>query len=141
MFSTHHLSVLEVVQQDMEAFTLNAIVFHDNAGASDNFARVALAVDLAKAGPGTKNFSISNLDKVDLVLGAESLNELEIFGFSAGFDENAKMGLALVKSLGALAKTACKTVVQESVLQNLLETKTATNSQLRTHDEDRFQPT
>lgn len=125
----------------MKAFAFNTIVFHDNAGASNNLARVALAVDLAKAGPGTENFSISDLDKVNFVLGAESLNELEIFGFSAGFDENAKMGLALVKSLGALAKTACKAVVQESVLQNLLETRTATDSQLRTQDGDCFQPT
>jgi hypothetical protein len=33
---------------------------------------------------------------VDLVLSTKSLDELDVFGFRAGLDENAKMRLALV---------------------------------------------
>ena len=54
------------------------------------------------------------------MLGAESLNKLEVLSLCAAFDEDAKMGLALVKGLGALTKSTSKTVVNESVLQNLL---------------------
>lgn len=107
----------------MEAFALYTVVLHDNAGASNDLAWIAFTIDLAKTGPGTKDLSVSDLDEVDFVFGAESLDEFEIFGFRAGLDENAKVGLALVKGLGALTKTACKTIVQESVLQNLLETR------------------
>ena len=105
----------------METLRLDAVLLDDDAAAADDFAGVALTVKLAETGPGTEDLSISNLDEVDLVLGAESLNELDVLGLSAGLDENAKVSLALVEGLGALAETASETVVDESVLQNLLE--------------------
>lgn len=55
------------------------------------------------------------------MLSAESLDELDVFCFGAGLDEHAKVSLASVKSLCALAETSGKTVVNESVLQNLLQ--------------------
>ena len=63
---------------------------------------------------------LNYLDQVDFVLGTESLNKLKVLSLCAAFDEDAKMGLALVKGLGALTKSTSKTVVNESVLQNLL---------------------
>ena len=54
------------------------------------------------------------------MLGTESLNKLKVLSLCSAFNEDAKMGLALVKGLGALTKSTSKTVVNESVLQNLL---------------------
>lgn len=118
-----YLAVLEVVQEYVQAFGLVTVVLDHDARAADNLARVALLVDLAKTSPLTKDLGVTNLDQVDLVLGAESLNELDVLSLRARLNENAKMGLALVKSLGRLAKAACKTVMDESVLQDLLEVK------------------
>jgi hypothetical protein len=115
-----YLAVLEVVKEDVETLGLDAVIFHNNAGAAHDLARVALTVDLAETGPSAKNLSVTNLDEVDLVLGTESLNELDILGLSASLDEDGKMGLAFVERLGTLAQTTRKTVVNERVLQNLL---------------------
>jgi len=57
------------------------------------------------------------------VLRAEGLDELDVLCFSAGLNEDAEVGLALVECLGALTETARETVVDESVLENLLETR------------------
>ena len=54
------------------------------------------------------------------MLGAEGLNELDVLGFRARLDEDAKVGLTLVERLRALAETASETVVDEGVLQDLL---------------------
>ena len=104
----------------MQALGLNTVVLDDDARAADDLARVALTVDLAEAGPGTEDLGVTDLDEVDLVLGTESLNELDVLGLGASLDEDAQVSLALVESLGTLTETASKTVVNESVLQNLL---------------------
>ena len=104
----------------MQALGLNTVVLDDDARAADDLARVALTVDLAETGPGAKNLRVSNLDEVDFVLGAESLNELQILRFSDGLDENAQMRLALVESLRTFTETARETVMDEGVLQDLL---------------------
>ena len=104
----------------MEALRLDTVVLDDDARAAYDLAGVALAVDLAEAGPGTEDLGVTNLDEVDLVLGTESLNELDVLGLSAGLDEDTEVSLALVESLGALAETAGEAVVDESVLQDLL---------------------
>ena len=107
----------------METLALDTVVLDDDARASNDLAGVALTVNLAEASPGTEDLGVTDLDQVDLVLGAESLNELDVLGLSAGLDENAKVGLTLVERLGALTKTASKTVVDECVLQNLLQSR------------------
>lgn len=113
-------SVLEVLKENVQSLGLNTIVLDDYARAANDLTGVTLTVDFAKTSPGTKDLSISNLDEVDFVLGTESLNKLKVLSLCAAFDEDAKMGLALVKGLGALTKSTSKTVVNESVLQNLL---------------------
>ena len=115
-----HLTVLEVVEEDVKTLALNTVVLDDDARATDDLAGVTLTGDLAETSPGTEDLGVTNLDEVDLVLGAEGLNELNVLGLSAGLDEDAKVGLALVESLGALAETAGEAVVDEGVLQDLL---------------------
>lgn len=68
----------------------------------------------------SKELGVTDLDEVDLVLGAEGLDELNVLGFRAGFDKDAKMGLSLVQGLCSLTKTTSKAIVNESVLQDLL---------------------
>ena len=104
----------------MQALGLNTVVLNDDARAANDLARVALTVDLAETGPGAEHLRVSDLDQVDLVLRAEGLDELDVLGFGARLDEDAQVRLALVKRLRALAETASETVVDESVLQNLL---------------------
>lgn len=104
----------------MEALGLDAVVLDDDARAADDLARVALAVDLAETGPGAEQLRVGDLDEVDLVLRAERLDELDVLRLRARLDEDAQVGLALVKRLGALAETTSESVVNESVLQDLL---------------------
>lgn len=104
----------------MEALRLDTVVLDDDARAANDLAGVALTVDLAETSPGTEDLGVTDLDEVDLVLGAESLNELDVLGLRAGLDEDAKVGLTLVEGLGALTETTGETVVNESVLQDLL---------------------
>jgi hypothetical protein len=77
--------------------------------------------NLAETGPLTEELGVGDLDEVDLVLGAESLDELDVLALSAGLVENAEVSLTLVEGLGSLAESAGKTVVDESVLENVLE--------------------
>lgn len=55
------------------------------------------------------------------MLSAESLDELEVLGLGDSLDEDTEVSLLLVKSLGALPQTPGKTVVDESGLDDLLE--------------------
>jgi len=105
----------------MKTLRLDTVLLHNNAAASNDLSGVTLTIDLAETSPGAEHFGVSDLDEVDFVLSAERLDELDVFGLRTGFDEDAKMGLALVQSLGALTKTASETIVDESVLQNLLK--------------------
>ena len=118
--SDTHLTVLEVVEEDVETLRLDTVVLDDHARASNDLAGVALTVDLAKTRPGTEDLGVANLDEVDLVLCAECLDELDVLGLRASLDEDAQMGLALVEGLGALTETTGETVVDEGILQDLL---------------------
>ena len=104
----------------MQALRVAAEVLDDDTRAADDLARVALAVDLAEAGPGAEHLGVTDLDERDLVRGAESLDELDVLGLSARLDEHAQMRLALVQRLRALTQPARETVVNERRLQNLL---------------------
>ena len=104
----------------MEALRVGTVVLDNDAGAADDLARVALLVDLAETSPLSEDLGVTDLDEVDLVLSAQGLDELDVLGFRACLDEDAKMSLALVKCLGCLAQTAGKTVMYKRVLQDLL---------------------
>jgi hypothetical protein len=112
----------------VEALALGSVLLDDNAAASNNLSGVALTVDLAETSPGAQDLCISNFDQVDLMLRAKSLDKFDVFRFGASLDENAQVGLTLVQGLGALAETASKAVVDESVLQHLLEMEIWSNT-------------
>lgn len=115
------LTALEVLEENVETLGLLTVVLDDDARAADDLTGVTLTVDLAETGPGTEGLGVGDLEQVDLVLVAESLDELEVLGLVAGLDENAKVGLTTVEGLGALTQTTGETVVDESLLENLLE--------------------
>ena len=104
----------------MQALAVSTVVLDDDARAANDLAGVTLLVDLAETSPGTEDLGVTDLDEVNLVLSTEGLDELDVLGLRAGLDEHAEVGLALVEGLGALAETAGETVVNESVLQDLL---------------------
>ena len=118
---THHdLTVPEVVEEDVKTLALATVILDDNAAAANDLTGIALTIDLAETSPGTQDLGVTDFDEVDLVLSAESLDELDVLCLSASLDENAKMGLAFVEGLSTLAETTSETVVDESVLQDLL---------------------
>lgn len=115
------LAVFEVVEEDVEALTLDTVILDNNARAANDLARVTLAIHLAKASPGTKDLGVTDLDQVDLVFSAKRLNQLDVLRLCASLDKDAQVSLALVEGLGTLAQTAGESIVNESVLQNLLQ--------------------
>lgn len=74
------LSGLEVVQQDVQALGLLAVVLDNDTRASDDLSGVTLSVDLGQTGPGTQDLGVGDLDEVDVVLGAKSLDQLDVLG-------------------------------------------------------------
>lgn len=116
-----NLAACKVVEEDIESLGLLTVVLDDNARAVENFSWSTIPVDLAESDPLADHLAISDLDEVDLVLIAESLDELDVLLLGASFVQDAEMGLTLVKSLGALAQTTSKTVVDHGLLENLFE--------------------
>ena len=114
------LPVLEVVQENVQSFTFNTVFLHDDAAATYNLTRVALAIDFAQASPGAQDLGIPDFDQINFVFGAKRLNELDVFGLVAGLVKDAQVGLTFVKGLCGFTETTGKTIVNESVLQNLL---------------------
>lgn len=74
-----------------------------------------------ETGPLAELLAIGNLDKGDLVLGAQSNDELLVCLLLASLVENAHVRLTTVKGLGGLAQTTGKSVVDERELQDTLE--------------------
>lgn len=115
------LARLEVLEENVESLALLSVVSDNDAGAADNLPGVALSVDLAETGPGSEGLGVRDLEEVDLVLVAESLNELDVLLLRAGLDEDTEVGLSSVESLGALSETTGETVVDQRLLQDFLE--------------------
>jgi len=143
-----HLARRKVVEEDREGLGLLAVVLDDDARAADDLAGDALLVELAEAGPLAEELGVrdlrarvpsesaleretrstegegergTHLDEVDLVLGAQGLDELDVLALGARLVEDAEVGLALVEGLGALAEAAGEAVVDEGLLEDLLE--------------------
>ena len=95
----------------MKTFALGTVVLDHDARASNDFASISLSVDLAETSPCTENLSVSNFDQIDLMLGAESLDEFDVLGLCASFYKDAKMSLTLVESFCAFAETTSQTIV------------------------------
>jgi len=117
----HLLLSLEVVEEDGALLGLLTPVLNDDARAVDDLAGVTLTVELAKTNPLAEELSIRNLDEGDLVLGAESNDELLVGLLLAALVEDAHVSLAAVESLGSLTETTGKTVVDQGDAENTLE--------------------
>lgn len=105
-------SVLEVFKKNVESLALRAVILDNNTRAADDLAGVALPVNLAQTSPSTEHLSVSDLDQVDVVLGAQRDNKLNVLGLCAGLDKDAKVRLTLVERLGSLSETTGKSVVK-----------------------------
>lgn len=114
------LTALEVIVKDMNALTVEAVIFNDDAGASHHFSGIPLLVDLAETNPDCKLLGVRNFDKVYLMFSAESLNEFNVFGFRAGLDKDTKMGRTSVQGFCAFTQTSNKAIMGERNFQNLL---------------------
>ena len=108
-------------EENVEALAFLTVITNDNARAANNLSRVAFAVNLAETSPCSEGLGVRNLEEVDLVLRAESLDELDVLLFTASLDQHTEVGLATVESLGALAETTSKTVVNQSLLKDFLK--------------------
>ena len=76
---------------------------------------------LTETSPLAELLAVGDLDQRDLVLAAESDNELLVGLLLASLVEDAHVGLTTVKGLGGLTETAGKTVVDERDLEHALE--------------------
>jgi hypothetical protein len=74
-----------------------------------------------EANPLAEHLSIGNLDERDLVLRAESDNELLVGLLLAALVENTHVGLTAVEGLSGLAETTGKTVVDQGNAKDTLE--------------------
>ena len=90
---------LEVLLEDVVGRTLLAPVPDDTRGTFDHFPSLALAVDLAEAGPLAQLHVAVHLDQGDAVLHAQSRDQLLVHGLIAVLGQDAEKSLALVKSL------------------------------------------
>jgi hypothetical protein len=117
----------EVIKENMHPLTLNTVILDDDARAPYDLPWVALAIDFAEPSPSPENLCISDLDQVNLVFGAQSLDELDVLRLSAGLDKDTKVRLALIKGLCRLTKPTSKAVVDQRVLQNLLKRRQGQN--------------
>lgn len=104
----------------MQTLALYTVLFNNDTGAPHHLARVSLAVDFAKASPSSKNLGVADLDQVDAMVGTQRLNELDVLSLGASINEDAKMCLTLVKSLGTFPKTTGEPIVYKGILQHLL---------------------
>jgi hypothetical protein len=112
---------LEVVEENGALLGLLTPILDNDARAVDNLASVTLTVESAETDPLAEHLSIGNLDEGDLVLRAESDNELLVSLLLAALVQDTHVGLAAVESLGGLTETTGKTVVDEGDAQNTLE--------------------
>lgn len=78
-------------------------------------------VELTETSPLAELLAVGDLDQRDLVLAAESDDQLLVGLLLASLVEDAHVGLATVKGLGSLTETAGKTVVDEGGLEHALE--------------------
>lgn len=78
-------------------------------------------VKLTETSPLAELLAVGDLDQRDLVLAAESDDELLVGLLLASLVEDAHVGLATVEGLGGLTETAGKTVVDEGDLEHALE--------------------
>lgn len=78
-------------------------------------------MSLTKTSPLAQLLAIGDLDQRDLVLGAESNDQLLVCLLLARLVQDTHVSLASIEGLGSLTETTGKTVVHEGELQDTLE--------------------
>jgi len=116
-----NLTGLEVIQEDVHGLRLLSEVSDSNTRTTNNLTGVTLTINLTETGPFTELLGIRNLDQVDVVLGTESFNELDVFRLGTRLTENSQMSLTSVKSLDGFLQTTGKTIVNESTTEDFLK--------------------
>ena len=131
----------EIFLQDIMSRALLPPVPDHAGGALHHLPGLALAVNLAESGPFSQlhvavNLSIEGLvraqkgnhrsrqtylDQGNAVLHAESSDELLVHWLVTVLGQDAEESLPLVQSLGGLPHTACKSVSDERLLEDLLD--------------------
>jgi hypothetical protein len=99
------------LEEDLEGGRVGTVVGDDDTRAANDLAGLALAVNLGETGPLAEDLGVRDLDELDVVLGAESLDELGVLGLGAGLVQDAEMGLSLVEGFGALSESSSQSVV------------------------------
>jgi hypothetical protein len=112
---------LEVVEKDGPLGRLLTPVLDDDTRAVDDLARVAFPVQDTETSPLSQLLAIRDLDQRDLVLGAQSNDELLVGLLLASLVQDAHVSLASVEGLGGFTETAGKTVVHQGELEDALE--------------------
>ena len=69
--------------QDIDGFSGDTPVPNSDTAGSNDFASVTLLVQFAKTGPLSELLLIIDLDQIDVVLSAKSLNQFDNVGFIA----------------------------------------------------------
>jgi hypothetical protein len=104
----------------MESFAVLPEIFDHDTAAANDLSRIALAIDLAKPGPSTEDFGVTDFNQIDLVLGAKGLDELEVFSLRTRLNEDTQMCLTLVQRFSAFTEPTGEAVMNERILQHLL---------------------
>jgi hypothetical protein len=110
-----------MIKKNLEILTLLTIITNDGAGTGHNLLSITILVDLAETNPLTKLLSIGNLDKLNLMFSAESLNQTHILLLLTALSEHTKMGGTTIQGLYSLTETTDKTIVVEGTAKDLTE--------------------
>jgi len=100
---------------------LLAPISNHDAGAVDNLAGISLAVEDAETGPLAEELSIRHLDERDLVLRAQSDDELLVGLLLASLVQDTHVCLATIEGFGCLAQASGETIVDEGEFEDTFQ--------------------
>jgi len=112
-----------VLEEEVKGLGLLTVVGDADARAGNDLAGVTLGIDLAETSPLTELGVVWDLHDVDAVLSAESLDELLVGWLGAVVSEHTEVNATLVEHASALADATGKTLMAESLLEHLLESR------------------
>lgn len=90
------LTSLEVIQQDRQGLRLLTIVLDNNTRRTNDLPCISLSVNDTQSSPFTQLLAIGNLDQVDVVFCAESLDQFVVRLRVAGLGQDRQMCLATI---------------------------------------------
>ena len=112
------LSLLQLGQEELEGLRALTEVADGDARALERLLGIASAVELLKTGPLGKNLALLDGDNVDVVLLAQSLDQLLVARIVAVLGKDAKVSDAAVKAASNLGEAANETVHLERLAED-----------------------